>query len=76
MKNRHWLRYGDSCYAFVLFEVRGDSVYVHGPQGAASYIDREMPKEEARRLYADLRKEGYEPCDAKAAPSRLWWFWN
>jgi hypothetical protein len=48
---------------------------VHGTRGAASYINRIMDLDEARRLWRELKAEGWEERPAAEAP-RDWWFWN
>jgi len=68
MTRVYWLRYKSSSVSFLHFEDRGATVHFKGPQGCASYIDREVPKSEARALYADCVKDGYRPNQSSEAP--------
>ena len=65
----YWMQYAESSVSFISFTVKQDSVKVTGPLGAASYIDRAMPVEEARTFWAEQLSNGWHRIDASKAPS-------
>lgn len=67
------LKYSFCCW--LRFTVNGDQVHVHGPIGAASYIDKKMTREEARKIYREYRADGYAEVADREVPSN-WSFWN
>jgi len=51
------------------FVVDGDSVHVTALIGAATYIDRPMSKEDARKEWKRLKERGWKKIEAKEALS-------
>jgi hypothetical protein len=54
---------------------KSNTVRVHGAAGCASYTDRTMAADEARKIWRELLADGWEQRPASEAP-RDWWFWN
>jgi len=70
------LRYCESSVLFIKFTVLGDTVHLHGPIGAVTYIDREMPLQEAREYWQELVANNWRRCKNSDAPHGRFWFWN
>lgn len=73
----YWLQWKESSIAFMRFEYKpNDRVYIHGPRGWASYVDKTVSVEEAQQIRNQLIEEGYHQVETEKAPESLWWFWN
>lgn len=71
------LRFKESCVSFLKFTiVSNNSVHIHGPIGAATYIDRAMPIDEAREYWRELVANGWRRCKNSDAPAGTFWFFN
>lgn len=69
------LQYQDSCISFCKYTVdlKKGTVKIHGCWMAASYVDKTVTIEEARKDWKDKLKDGFHPIDYQNAP-RDWWF--
>lgn len=71
------LRFRTSCVLFLKFTICGDnSVHIHGPIGAVTYIDRTMPIDEAREYWRELVANDWHRCKNSDAPAGTFWFFN
>ena len=59
-RRTHWLK-GKGKLSWAAFQVDSDTVRVIALIGCASYIDRDMNMDEARRKYRELTECGWAP---------------
>lgn len=76
MQKMFTLQFRTSSVLFLKFTVHGDSVHIHGPIGAVTYIDRTMPINEAREYWRELVETGWHRCKNSDAPAGTFWFFN